>query len=56
MRRRKHGGRKTGETPAVEELDYSQEAEGKTLSSIIYTTFIHFRVAVSSYVIDTVLQ
>lgn len=37
MKRRRDGGRKTGQTPAVEELDSPQEAEGKILSSINYT-------------------
>lgn len=35
LKRRSHGGRNAGQTPAVEELDHPEEAEGKILPSII---------------------
>jgi len=36
VKRRHHGVRRTGQTPAVEELDHPQEAEGNMFSSISY--------------------
>lgn len=39
VKRRSHGGRKTGQTPAVEKLDHPQEAEGKIFSSIKITHY-----------------
>ena len=39
VKRRSHGGRRTGQTPAVEELDHPQEAEGKSIYQL-HTGFI----------------
>lgn len=42
LKRRSNGGRNTGQTPAVEELDHPQEAEGNILSFFNHTVHYPF--------------